>query len=468
MSRDASSEVGIVDDAAAAAAAEKRRAIQAIMADACLTDLERRLRVQRLMDGSSSSSTTTTTTTTATCPVAPRDDDGRPPRPTTTTTTAIATTTSAAGVGDADEDGGGEGGADVDVPPCVHYERKCDIIAPCCGRTYGCRLCHDEMSPSCGTMDRHAMERVSCRSCRRVQRCKTNACERCATVFAEYHCPRCNLWTSYDKRPFHCDECGICRVGGRENYRHCVTCCMCVSASVYETHGCEFFEFGRRRRRRRRGGIVPPPPPPPDSMASLVAYSPSSTIPIAIPISPSPSPPRPAHRRMPDKYKNNCPVCREDMFSSRQPPQDLPCGHAIHVNCLRSLAGFDYRCPVCKRSVVSRESMTAAWDARARDIREQPMPPDLARRVDVLCNDCGSRGSGLDWHFLGVRCPGCDGFNTVVERVVSSYIPVGDGGEGGGIVGGGVGNDDDDDDDDRGGRPPSSAADANASDEGRG
>ena len=122
---------------------------------------------------------------------------------------------------------------------------------------------------------------------------------------------------------------------------------------------------------------------------------------------------------MPDKYKNNCPVCREDMFSSRQPPQDLPCGHAMHVNCFSNLAGFDRRCPICKKTILSRDSMRSAWDARARDITMQPMPADLARVVDVICNDCGARSGGMDWHFLGVQCPSCTSFNTVVERVVS-------------------------------------------------
>ena len=59
-------------------------------------------------------------------------------------------------------------------------------------------------------------------------------------------------------------------------------------------------------------------------------------------------------------FRNNCPVCREDMFSSRQSPQDLPCGHAIHAHCFRKLAGFDYRCPICKKTVVSQQSMAAA------------------------------------------------------------------------------------------------------------
>lgn len=134
---------------------------------------------------------------------------------------------------------------------------------------------------------------------------------------------------------------------------------------------------------------------------------------------------------MTDKYKNNCPVCREDMFVSRQSPQDLPCGHAIHAHCFRNLAGFDYRCPICKKTVVSRHSMSAAWEARARDIAMQPMPSDLARVVDIMCNDCERKSPGRDWHFLGVQCPGCSSFNTVVESVISgngSGVAAADGG----------------------------------------
>jgi hypothetical protein len=29
-------------------------------------------------------------------------------------------------------------------PECTHYDRKCSMIAPCCGMVFGCRLCHDE------------------------------------------------------------------------------------------------------------------------------------------------------------------------------------------------------------------------------------------------------------------------------------------------------------------------------------
>ena len=111
---------------------------------------------------------------------------------------------------------------------------------------------------------------------------------------------------------------------------------------------------------------------------------------------------------MKDKY----PACTEDMFSSRQAPQDLSCAHAIHAHCFRKLVGFDYRCPACKKTVVSRASMAAAWSARARDIAMQPMPPDLARRVCIMCNDCEVRSDDCSFHFLGVQCPKCDSFNT--------------------------------------------------------
>lgn len=150
-------------------------------------------------------------------------------------------------------------------------------------------------------------------------------------------------------------------MGGIESFRHCNQCCMCISVSVFDTHHC-----------------------------------------------------------FKDKYKNSCPVCREDMFSSRQAPQDLPCGHAIHAHCFRKLAGFDYRCPICKKTVVSQQSMAAAWEARARDIAEHPMPADLHRIVDIMCNDCEVKSHNCQWHFLGIQCPSCQSFNTVVENVVSS------------------------------------------------
>jgi len=267
--------------------------------------------------------------------------------------------------------------------PCVHYNRKCNIIAPCCGKVFGCRVCHDEMTNLAhGPMDRFQVREIVCKECGtrqpRSNLCINQACKDKdkdkdkdkvtsdkvtsdkVTSFAEYHCHICNLWMDTKNRPFHCNKCGICRVGGAENFHHCDLCSMCISVDTVSSHHC-----------------------------------------------------------MRDKYKNNCPVCREDMYTSRHAPQDLPCGHAIHAHCFRRLAAFDYRCPICKKTVVSSESMSSAWAERAADIERQPMPRDLSRIVDIMCNDCEAKNKSLSWHFLGVQCPGCNSFNTVVENVVS-------------------------------------------------
>lgn len=70
--------------------------------------------------------------------------------------------------------------------------------------------------------------------------------------------------------------------------------------------------------------------------------------------------------------------------------------------------------------------MAAAWEARARDIAEHPMPGDLQRVVDIMCNDCETKSHRRNWHFLGIQCPTCNSFNTVVEQVLSSGPQSGD------------------------------------------
>lgn len=151
------------------AAAQKRRAIQSIMRDATLTDLERRLRIQQLMDGSTK----------------PANNNGHGGGPNGfgggstigggggissllgsagTFIRGIQSTNGPGGVAAA----GGGGAADPtnqEAVSCVHYERKCNVVAPCCNRVFGCRVCHDEMSTNCGPMDRFGIGEVVCKEC---------------------------------------------------------------------------------------------------------------------------------------------------------------------------------------------------------------------------------------------------------------------------------------------------------------
>lgn len=300
-------------------------------------------------------------------------------------------------------------------PPCGHYERNCSIVSPCCGLVFGCRICHDDapelpppflmtgettpleaasngmdvvtsLPPIAATassrqaafshrsaslpsifseeeshheIDRFLIKEIICRECFTRQSSKTNNCVNCGIQFGTYHCATCNLWMSADEEPYHCIKCGFCRVGGRENFTHCDDCGMCIDALLFEDHNCKS-----------------------------------------------------------GKYMSNCPVCQEDLFSSRMASHEMPCGHAIHWHCFRELTSHDTRCPVCKKTAETHDQMEQTWNAMAMGIALQPVPPDMARVVDLLCNDCEAKSSNQRWHFLGVQCSACTSFNTTVERTV--------------------------------------------------
>lgn len=289
--------------------------------------------------------------------------------------------------------------SEMSRPKCDHYHRNCSIVAPCCGATFGCRFCHDDSpvlppllnqpeqskrtetrpgggrqkyrrsssmptsfasfaEPQHHNIDRFAIKEVICRKCFTRQSSKTNKCLNCDAKFGEYHCDVCNLWMDNDEKPYHCADCGFCRVGGAENFRHCHDCGMCIDDKLFDQHNCKV-----------------------------------------------------------GKYMSNCPVCQEDLFCSRSPSHELPCGHAIHWHCFRELATHDSRCPVCKKTAETHERMLPTWNAMARGIELQPVPPDMAKVVTIICNDCEMGDIDRPWHFLGVQCIRCQSFNTAVEQI---------------------------------------------------
>ena len=106
-------------------AVARRRAIQGIMRDNTLSDQEKRMRIQNLMSGGR------TQVAPAQSPIMPQQEDTK----------------------------------------CNHYERNCNIIAPCCNRIVGCRICHDETSPpGHPPMNRFLVQEVVCKLCGTRQR----------------------------------------------------------------------------------------------------------------------------------------------------------------------------------------------------------------------------------------------------------------------------------------------------------
>jgi RING finger/CHY zinc finger protein 1 len=195
------------------------------------------------------------------------------------------------GVGHVGQGGGRSSGPDIaavasvaPTPPpgcscgCAHYKRHCTLLAPCCGRWYACRVCHDDaeheevMDPKkAHKLDRGAVTTVRCGHCA-TEQAKSNACVACGVIFGgAYFCARCSLWDDVDKGQWHCDGCGICRVGGSANYFHCGTCNSCLAIGLRDKHKCV-----------------------------------SNTM------------------------QGNCPMCLQDMHTSLTACSILPCGHALH------------------------------------------------------------------------------------------------------------------------------------------
>ena len=102
---------------------------------------------------------------------------------------------------------------------------------------------------------------------------------------------------------FHCDKCGICRVGGKEFSVHCETCQCCIFKEHKESHKCV------------KGKL------------------------------------------------EDCPICMEDMQSSTMSTSVIPCGHAMHSKCLvKYINSSNLACPMCKKSIIDPSLFEAHMD----------------------------------------------------------------------------------------------------------
>jgi len=123
---------------------------------------------------------------------------------------------------------------------CKHYRRACQLRCPddiCKGAFYPCRLCHDEVhhEAEMNPKKNHQLERkkvtfVKCLRCQKEQP-KGKTCSDCGKDFAKYYCDICSLYDDMgeQKGVYHCEKCGICRVGGADKFFHCDNCGCCLS-----------------------------------------------------------------------------------------------------------------------------------------------------------------------------------------------------------------------------------------------
>jgi len=238
---------------------------------------------------------------------------------------------------------------------CAHYPRQSKIQAPCCGRFYTCRLCHDANQSH--KIDRYAIKDMMCMHCFTVQPCAQHCrSEVCGKKLAKYYCDICHLFSDAEKSIFHCKDCGLCRVGKGLgiDYKHCTKCGSCINLSIFDDHVC-----------------------------------------------------------LENALHSNCPICAEHMFTSVKPVCILKCGHYMHLQCLDDYTQRDYRCPICKKSL---GDMSNRWRQIDDYMVSNPMPEEYKdKEAKILCYDCGDY-STVPYHFVYHKCGAgtCGSYNTTL------------------------------------------------------
>lgn len=116
----------------------------------------------------------------------------------------------------------------------ISFTRTCfSLQTPCCNKVYTCRFCHDEQEAH--TVNRKEVTELICVLCDTRQPVQAT-CQNCHCQFGKYTCLECNLFDDEDKNQYHCDGCGICRVGGRDKFFHCAKCNMCLPIQLQNGH----------------------------------------------------------------------------------------------------------------------------------------------------------------------------------------------------------------------------------------
>ncbi|KAI9928513.1 hypothetical protein MW887_001727 [Aspergillus wentii] len=104
---------------------------------------------------------------------------------------------------------------------CQHYKRNVKLQCYTCKRWYTCRFCHDEVEDH--HLNRRKTENMLCMLCGHAQ-AAAQCCQECGKQAAQYYCNVCKLWDNdSEKSIYHCNDCGICRIGQGlgKDFFHC-------------------------------------------------------------------------------------------------------------------------------------------------------------------------------------------------------------------------------------------------------
>ncbi|XP_032233727.2 uncharacterized protein LOC5508988 [Nematostella vectensis] len=192
--------------------------------------------------------------------------------------------------------------------PCEHYKRRCHVMFPCCLKFFPCHRCHNE-SKECRESSRKAKDaiRLICLTCLHEQDIteKSNSCQSCKAPLAEFFCGICKHFTGNEKKPYHCDKCGICRIHKDQSF-HCEVCNVCLDVRLQGKHKC-----------RENSG------------------------------------------------HDECCICLEDAFTGCQV---LACSHKVHRDCAVAMVRNGVRnCPICRHPLYTTTSTTSTGNNSERN-----------------------------------------------------------------------------------------------------
>ena len=327
---------------------------------------------------------------------------------------------------------------------CNHYARQCSSYCNICKQYFNCRLCHDQII-SDHNMNRFDIHKIICKICHYTQY-PSQKCYFCKLKFSDFFCNVCSLWTN-DKSVWHCNKCGICRKGGKENFFHCDTCNLCLVNSkkntlqfqLLEINNSEGFfkilynnwesdacipnieidtlqeklekipnigkiEINKIKNRKYVIHFMDKEEHQLQLLQTSVYGKCEANISVLK-----------RHICVNNTSDSNCPVCGEHMFGSTESLHISSCGHSMHSKCFSEcIQNKKYRCPLCRKMMIN---LTQHWKYLENLIAETNMPEEYQFwKTDILCNDCLHK-SQTKFHFHGHQCIECKSFNTNIIKI---------------------------------------------------